>query len=156
MLVRPLLHVGRDEIRAYLAALGQPYRDDASNADPAQTRARIRHDLLPRLAREYNPQVADALVRLGALAGAAEREREASLSELERAVLVSRKNDQVILKRPILEQSPRHLQAEVLRAVWRRAGLARGRHGPAALAAARRAGAGKPDAGLARRGVSRH
>ena len=32
-LVRPLLHVGREEIRVYLAALGQSYRDDASNAD---------------------------------------------------------------------------------------------------------------------------
>ena len=106
MLVRPLLHVGRDEIRAYLAALGQPYRDDASNADTAQTRARIRHDLLPRLARDYNPRVADALVRLGALAGAAEREREASLTELERAVVVSSKNDQVILKRPVLKRAP--------------------------------------------------
>ena len=122
MLVRPLLQVGREEIRAYLAALGQPYRDDASNTDPAQTRARIRHDLLPRLARDYNPQVADALVRLGALAGAAERERDVSLTELVRAVVLDRRKDQVIFKRPILEQAPRHLQAEVLRTVWRRLG----------------------------------
>jgi tRNA(Ile)-lysidine synthase len=122
MLVRPLLHVGREEIRAYLAALGQPYREDASNTDLAQTRARIRHDLLPRLARDYNPQVADALVRLGDLAGAAERAREVSLTELARAVLVSRKPDQVILKRPVLERSPRYLRAEVLRAFWRRLG----------------------------------
>jgi tRNA(Ile)-lysidine synthase len=122
ILVRPLLHVGRDEIRAYLAVLGQPYRDDATNTNPAQTRARIRHDLLPRLAREYNPQIADALVRLGALAGAAEHEREVSLNELVRAALVSCKNDEVILKRPVLQRSPRYLQAEVLRAIWRRMG----------------------------------
>ena len=57
-LVRPLLGVSRHEIRDYLAALNQPFREDASNADLSRTRARIRHDLLPRLAAEYNPQVA--------------------------------------------------------------------------------------------------
>ena len=51
----------------------QPYREDASNADLARTRARIRHDLLPRLAREYNPRIAEALVRLGKLAADSER-----------------------------------------------------------------------------------
>ena len=34
----------------------------------------------------------------------------------------SARHDQVVLKRPVLQRSPRHLQAEVLRAVWRRAG----------------------------------
>jgi tRNA(Ile)-lysidine synthase len=121
-LVRPLLNVSRDEIRDYLAALGQPYREDASNADLARTRARIRHDLLPRLAREYNPQVKEALVRLGALARAAEHRLDASLRELEHAVLVSVDEQQIILKGPVLQSAPRWLHAEVLRRFWRRAG----------------------------------
>ena len=65
MLVRPLLICHRQGIREYLAGLGQPCREDESNADLTRTRARIRHDLLPRLAAEYNPRLADALVRLG-------------------------------------------------------------------------------------------
>ena len=69
-LVRPLLDVSREQIRDYLQALGQPCREDASNADITRTRARIRHDLLPKLAAEYNPKVAEALVRLGELAAA--------------------------------------------------------------------------------------
>jgi tRNA(Ile)-lysidine synthase len=121
-LVRPLLTVSRDEIRGYLGALGQTYRDDASNADRTRTRARIRHDLLPRLATDYNPRVVEALVRLGALAAAAERGREASLRELEQAVVLLRESDKVILKRPIFKQAPPHLQAEVLRALWRQQG----------------------------------
>ena len=72
-LVRPLLSVSRQSIRQSLGALDQPYREDASNADLARTRARIRHDLLPRLVREYNPRVAEALVRLGNLAADSER-----------------------------------------------------------------------------------
>ena len=83
-LVRPLLNISRQEIRDHLAAIGQPYRDDASNADPARTRARIRHDLLPKLAADYNPRVADALVRLARLAGASERAYRERVLEMER------------------------------------------------------------------------
>jgi tRNA(Ile)-lysidine synthase len=121
-LVRPLLNVSREEIRAYLATLGQSYREDTSNADLGRTRARIRHDLLSCLAQEYNPRVVEALVRLGALAGAAERRLDASLSELERAVLVSANPKQVILKGPVFRRAPGWLHAEVLRRFWRRAG----------------------------------
>ncbi len=60
-LARPLLDVSRIEIRDYLDTIAQPFRDDASNADHARTRARLRHDLLPKLARDYNPKVAEAL-----------------------------------------------------------------------------------------------
>ena len=60
-LIRPLLDVSRDEVaRFYLAAIGQPFREDATNADLGRTRSRIRHDLLPKLAAEYNPKVAEA------------------------------------------------------------------------------------------------
>jgi tRNA(Ile)-lysidine synthase len=121
-LVRPLLTVSRGAIRDYLAALGQSYRDDASNADLARTRARIRHELLPRLAREYNPRVGEALVRLGAMASAAERRLGALLGELEHSVLVSASAKQVILNGPVFRRSPRWLHAEILRRFWRRAG----------------------------------
>ena len=61
--VRPLLDVGRDELREYLAALGQPFRDDESNRDLSIPRNRIRHELLPLLSRDFSPGVTDALVR---------------------------------------------------------------------------------------------
>ncbi|HEX8203277.1 MAG TPA: tRNA lysidine(34) synthetase TilS, partial [Isosphaeraceae bacterium] len=121
-LLRPLLGVSRREIRAYLAAVGQGSRDDATNADLARTRARIRHDLLPKLAAEYNPRVADALVRLGQLAGASDRALRGRLREMERAATVSVTHDRVVLHRGPLAQLPRFLRAEVLRRVWRRAG----------------------------------
>ena len=84
VLLRPLLKVARAAIRDYLVALGQPYRDDATNADLSRTRARIRHDLLPKLAAEYNPKVANALVRLGELAGASHRSYRRRVLEAER------------------------------------------------------------------------
>ncbi len=63
-LVRPFLAATRAQLRAYLADLDQPFREDLTNLDTSRTRSRIRHDLLPKLAAEYNPEVADALVRL--------------------------------------------------------------------------------------------
>ena len=121
-LVRPLLKVARQEVRDSLAALGQSYRDDAGNADTARTRARIRHDLVPKLAADYNPAVADALVRLGALAGASARSVARRARAIERAATVEARPGLVLLSRPKLLQVNRFLRAEVLRRAWRRAG----------------------------------
>jgi tRNA(Ile)-lysidine synthase len=75
-LVRPLLGVTRLEVRNYLEAIGQGFREDSTNQDTSRTRARIRLELLPKLADQYNPNVAEALVRLGKIASDAERTLE--------------------------------------------------------------------------------
>lgn len=64
-LIRPMLGLHRDEVLAYLAHLGQPFREDPTNASHAYTRNRIRHGLLPLLKSEYNQDVVAALLRLG-------------------------------------------------------------------------------------------
>jgi tRNA(Ile)-lysidine synthase len=51
-LVRPLLHVAKARLVATLKAAGVDYAHDPSNADPRFTRARLRQDLMPALARE--------------------------------------------------------------------------------------------------------
>jgi len=63
-LLRPLLTVSRGAIEAYLHAVGQPWHEDASNADPAHQRNRVRHEVLPLLADRLNPRVGHALCRL--------------------------------------------------------------------------------------------
>jgi len=120
-LVRPLLAITRDRIRDYLAGLGQPYREDLSNADLTRTRARIRHDLLPKLAAEYNPKVAHALARLGSFMASFQRALEADIRELERSAVITRAPDFVVLKHGFLRSIPAFQRAEVLRRVWRRA-----------------------------------
>lgn len=59
-IIRPLLDVGRDEIRAWLRERGILWREDASNLDTAFLRNRIRHEIMPRLAA-LNPSLADVL-----------------------------------------------------------------------------------------------
>ena len=114
--------MSRDEVRAYLAALEQPFREDASNCDLSRTRARIRHDLLPRLAAEYNPNVALALVRLGSLTSALAQAIEADLRSLEQSAVITRADDCVVLKHGFLRSIPAFQRTEVLRRVWRAAG----------------------------------
>jgi tRNA(Ile)-lysidine synthase len=48
-LVRPLLGVTREEVRAYLRSRGLEWREDPSNADRRFARARVRHDLMEAL-----------------------------------------------------------------------------------------------------------
>ena len=122
-LVRPLLTVSRREIRDHLSGLGQPYRDDATNSDTSRTRARLRHDLLPKLAAEYNPKVADALVRLARLASASDRANRKRILELEQvATRPGAGPDEVSFSRDALLTVPAFLRAEVIRLAWRRTG----------------------------------
>jgi tRNA(Ile)-lysidine synthase len=61
--VRPLLDVRRAQILAYLAKRKLPFFSDPSNLDRHYARPRVRHDLLPILARE-NPRIVEGLVAL--------------------------------------------------------------------------------------------
>jgi tRNA(Ile)-lysidine synthase len=78
--VRPLLGVRRAELRTYLRAKKQKWREDASNQDTERMRARIRKKLLPLLEKEFQGGVVE---HLGALAEFA-REDEAFLELLAR------------------------------------------------------------------------
>jgi tRNA(Ile)-lysidine synthase len=66
-IVRPLLGVGRAEIEAYLRELGQPWREDSTNADTKFARNRVRHELLPEMTK-MNPKVGTQLGQMAALA----------------------------------------------------------------------------------------
>jgi len=84
-ILRPFLHTRRAEIESFLHALNQPWREDATNADPAYTRNRIRHQLLPQLRnqlREYNPNLDQTLANLAELAREEESRWQAELSRL--------------------------------------------------------------------------
>ena len=105
-LVRPLLRRLAARIREFLSAIDQPFREDETNAVLSRTRSRIRHDLLPKLAAEYNPAVSRALVRLGALSAALERaiDRDARSRAAQRDGHGER--GAVVLKHGVLRSTP--------------------------------------------------
>jgi tRNA(Ile)-lysidine synthase len=121
-LVRPLLTARRSELCDYLRALGQDWREDATNAQTDATRNWIRHELLPAIAQRVNPGVVEALVRLGGLAG----EMQSLLAPLAEALV-----ERAIRRSPPagfscgcdeLAREPRYLVREALKLAWRREG----------------------------------
>jgi tRNA(Ile)-lysidine synthase len=67
-IVRPLLETRRRELERYLRDIGQPWRDDSTNASHAFTRNRVRHLVVPLLESEFNPAVAQNLAELAEIA----------------------------------------------------------------------------------------
>lgn len=61
---RPLLEAAKADTAAYCRALGRDFREDSGNYLSRFTRNRVRHELMPLLAAEYNPRVQEALIRL--------------------------------------------------------------------------------------------
>lgn len=78
-LIRPLLDCEPAQLRAQLAAMGQGYREDATNADMAYARNRIRCSVLPEMERAV-PGAGGALCRL---ASAAQRDEDYFAAQLE-------------------------------------------------------------------------
>lgn len=66
--IRPLLAVRREELRAFLKSRRQSWREDATNLDITRTRVRIRKKLLPLLEKQFQPGVVDHLATLSELA----------------------------------------------------------------------------------------
>jgi len=62
--VRPLLGVSRARIEAFASVRGLRWREDSSNASRRYARNRLRHEWLPGLAREFNPQLLNTLAQL--------------------------------------------------------------------------------------------
>ena len=135
-ILRPLLGTDRETIEQYLQKIGQGWVEDETNADPAFTRNRVRHELLPAL-RAFNPSLN---ATIGHLAEIARDEESFWQRELDRVL------PQLVLPgRPVrgggrsnstapdaaefaieierLKASPQALRRRILRATARRLGV---------------------------------
>jgi tRNA(Ile)-lysidine synthase len=61
--IRPLLEAWRNEIESYAVEHGIPYLTDSSNLKRDYLRNRIRLDLLPFIAREYQPRFKEQILK---------------------------------------------------------------------------------------------
>ncbi|MCK5114622.1 MAG: tRNA lysidine(34) synthetase TilS [Phycisphaerae bacterium] len=115
LIIRPLLSVSRDQIEQFLRQRNIPWRIDASNASNAFTRNRIRNQLLPLLAEQYNPQVKQALVRLGQtahwLTDLLSQDADAALQNL----TLQLDSNRAVLDAAALAQLPPIQQTELIR-----------------------------------------
>jgi tRNA(Ile)-lysidine synthase len=118
-LLRPMLEMRRTEVIAYLESLGQEVCQDQSNQQTRYTRNRLRLDLLPELARDYNPSVIEALLRLGILAA----ESQEVVMDLVRGLheqCVRRQDEAtIVLDCRELAQARPYVVRELFIALWR-------------------------------------
>jgi len=65
--IRPLIDLTQDQIKGFLDDAAIPYVVDASNQDLRHRRNRIRHQLIPSLRKQYNPDISKTLSRLAGI-----------------------------------------------------------------------------------------
>ncbi len=112
--IRPLLDFSKQDLLEYLKANKLAFRNDRSNLSSKFVRNRIRHELMPLLARRFNPRVVEALARLPEIA-AAENELILDLEQKAwKQVLAKSKAGELALRRGRFAKQPAPLQFRLL------------------------------------------
>ena len=121
--IRPLLRITRDVLHAYLADTGIAYRADPSNATNEPLRNRLRNKVIPLLIEEVNPQVRDALTRLGEQAEWVEEYLRETVERTFETLIISRTDQVLTLNAEALGRKSRIVQSEIIRLAYRSFGL---------------------------------
>jgi tRNA(Ile)-lysidine synthase len=121
-IIRPFLGIRRGDIEAYLKALGQEWREDSSNRDLRHARNRVRHGILPRLERNLNPAIREALAETAEIARAEEEYWEEEVAKVLPLVRAAAGSD-VTLKLTELSALPLALRRRLVRAAAEDVGL---------------------------------
>jgi tRNA(Ile)-lysidine synthase len=115
LVVRPLLGQRRATIEALCAARQLVLRIDSTNRSPEFTRGRIRHSIMPLLAEQLNPNVAEALLRLAEHARMLGSYLEDAAARTFDSLVVTQRSEQIVLNTRALLGKQRIIQAEVVR-----------------------------------------
>ncbi|NOX96881.1 MAG: tRNA lysidine(34) synthetase TilS [Nitrospirae bacterium] len=114
-IIRPLLEVSRLEIEEYLKKTGLRPRVDASNRDMVYLRNRIRQELLPHLAENYNPHIKSLLSGMARVLQADEEYLTGITEKIFSRTAKVEKNQQVIVDMKRLKRFHLSIQRRVLR-----------------------------------------
>jgi tRNA(Ile)-lysidine synthase len=79
-IVRPLLEIDRNEIESWLREHQIAWKEDETNQDRTYARNRLRHETLPSIRENFNPQLNAALANLATLARDEEQYWESELA----------------------------------------------------------------------------
>lgn len=119
-IIRPLLHLSKKEILAYLESQKIQYRIDRTNEKTDFLRNKIRHHLMPLLEQEYNPSITAALGRTAEILEQQENYLEWFAQEAVEDCLVSSGEEAVILDSGRFLNYDPVIQRLVVRSVWQK------------------------------------
>ena len=118
-IVRPLIHVERKDIEAFLAQRRIPFHEDSSNLDKRIFRNKLRLELMPELQQNYSPQIVTHLSRLADMLREEEELLEALVQE-KSAMLIAEREEGLGLDLDRMQQHPPALQRRLVREFLRR------------------------------------
>jgi tRNA(Ile)-lysidine synthase len=101
--IRPLLHLHREEIRDYLRNLNIAWREDRSNEQLDFARNRIRLEIMPELMKSLNPSLPDVLAAMADWARAEEDYWSVELERLAKLYLIENAGAVFAKTKPFLE-----------------------------------------------------
>lgn len=115
--IRPLIDFSRADILAYLGAADIGFIRDPTNEDRRMRRNRVRHDILPVMARHLNPRITAALSRTAAIVGAENEWMDAMADSALTAATTARDGTSATLAVSALSDHPLALQRRIIRHV---------------------------------------
>jgi tRNA(Ile)-lysidine synthase len=117
--LHPLLCFKPEELKDMLVQLQIPWREDASNLQTKFTRNRIRHDLIPLLEKDYNPQLRDKLAEEANILNQADRYISERALRRYKKICLDNSNQRIVLSLPDLLKAPDIEHFYILREAYR-------------------------------------
>ena len=113
--IRPLLCVGREEIRAYLEAGHISWCVDSTNQSPDYTRNRIRSQVLPLLKTAVNEQAEEHILQAGQIIGQADAYLRQQAEEIWQEAVCGREEDLAAIPLTAFARQPEILKTYLIR-----------------------------------------
>ena len=113
--IRPLLCVGREEIRAYLEAGHISWCEDSTNQSPDYTRNRIRSQVLPLLKTAVNEQAEEHILLAGQIIGQADAYLRQQAEEIWQEAVCGREEDLAAIPLTAFARQPEILKTYLIR-----------------------------------------
>ena len=113
--IRPLIGFTRRKIEAFLTSIGIVPRHDSTNTDTRYLRNRIRHELIPRLQNDYNPNIKAALSRTADVLSAESEYIDTVACTAFETCQIQASKETIILDRKKFRQHHIALQRRILR-----------------------------------------
>ncbi len=117
--IRPLLSTSRRAIRDYAKANGLDYRRDETNQDTGYLRNRIRHELLPELAENYNPRIRQKVKELSTIAGEAHSFLQEKVTEVLAELAIEKAQKEIRFQRREIQELHPYLKKAIIRRLIR-------------------------------------
>ena len=113
--IRPLVGFTRQQIEAFLTSINVTPRHDSTNTDTRYLRNRIRHELIPHLESDYNPNIKAGLSRTADVLGAESEYLDTVAREAFEVCRLQGRHKNVVLDRVKFRQYHIALQRRILR-----------------------------------------